>query len=272
MRPSADCSFNSPLLTLANSQLKECMNITSDLVIGDPSCRGGCTISALQEDTENVQEIGGSLIIRCCNGLPSVSGWNALQTIRGSLVIEANMDLLSVENAFETLTQLDGSLIIRQNRALTSVRSAFNDLDRIGGYVNIERNWKLNDMSGLGALSVIKGNQLLGGSALSVLFNPALEDLAWLARMDSIEDGVVHIEGNSVLCYAGYPQWGTFGSFFGRSGAQGEDQGIDWRSLISTNAEWEYSWTGPSIPSLVVKGNAPRGACGELNLPDLEFL
>lgn len=176
------------------------------------------------------------------------------------------MNMLSVVNAFTTLTRLDGSLIVRQNGALTAIRAAFFALDRIGGYVNIERNWKLNDVSGLSALSVIEGNQLLGGSALSVLFNPALEDLAWLAGMDSIENGVVHIEGNAALCYAGYPQWGTNGSFFSRSGVQGEDQGIDWRSLINSSAEWEYSWMDTNIPSLVVRDNAPSGACGALHM------
>lgn len=270
--PSADCSFASPLLTSsdANSQLKDCTNVTSDLIVGDPTCRDGCTISSLQAATDTVQEVAGSLIIRCCNGLTFVSGWSRLQRIRGSLVIEANMNMLSVVNAFTTLTQLDGSLIVRQNGALTAVRAAFLALDRIGGYINIERNRKLNDVSGLSTLSVIEGNQLLGGSALSVLFNPALEDLTWLARMDSIENGVVHIEGNTALCYAGYPQWGPVGSFFSRSGVQGEDQGIDWRSLISSSAEWEYSWMDTNIPSLVVRDNAPSGACGTLHMSGLE--
>ena len=271
---SADCSFPSPLLDLseANSQLQGCTNVTSDLVIGDPACSGGSTVPFLlgEATTRSVQEIVGSLIIQCCNGLSLVSGWSALQTIRGSLIIEANMDLQSVMSAFAALNRLDGSLTIRQNGALTSVVTSFLALDRIGGYINIERNQKLNDLSGLGTLSVIEGKQLLVGSALSVLFNPALEDLAWLASMDSIENGVVHIEGNTALCYAGYPQWGTFGSFFNRSGVLGEDKGIDWQSLISSTAEWEYSWTGTSIPSLVVKGNAPSGSCGAFHVQGLQ--
>lgn len=269
---SADCSLSSPLLTSsdANTLLKDCTNITSDVIVGDPTCTGGCTLSSLQIAADSVVEISGSLVIRCCDGLTFIGGWNALETIRGSLIIEANMEVLAVVNAFIALTRLDGSLIIRQNGALTSVRAAFSVLERIGGYINIERNRKLTDVSGLATLSVIEGNQLMGGSALSVLFNPALEDMAWLTRLTNIENGVVHIEGNTGLCYAGYPQWGTFGSFFGRSGVQGEDQGIDWRTLIHSSANWEYMWTDMNIPSLVVKDNAASETCGTLYVSGLK--
>ena len=71
-------------------------------------------------------------------------------------------------------------------------------------------------------------------------------------------------EGNTQLCYAGYPTW-NIGSYLPREPVDGgEDVGVDWRTKLTTNEVWQYTWgvEGGGYPTLVVQINAPAESCG----------
>ena len=241
----------------------DCTSINGDLVIGDPSCGGACTVNSLFFLSETIEEITGSLIVRCCNSLTVISGWGVLHTIRGSLVVEDNAGL-SVIDSFPTLANLGGNLILRNNPALermSTTSGASSVLTRVEGYLHIERNLQLSNLEFLSTMTTIAGNHLLDRISFALLYNPKLNDLNWLRSLKSIQNGTVWIEGNTQLCYAGYPQW-QLGAYKVRTQLQTADKGIDWRTFMVNQVPSDFTWLGMNIPYLVVKDNAPEGSCG----------
>ncbi len=154
-----------------------------------------------------------------------------------------------------------GSLEISQNGNLTVV-SGFGSLTVVEGYLQVDHNRLLHQLDGLGAVVDIRGSELVAGHALNILYNPILPDLRWLRNLTQIGFGTVHIEGNAVLCYAGYPQWGA-GIYSPRP--PGGDKGIDWRTLLQGVPDWQYTWgdVGGGYPTLVIQNNAAYEDCGE---------
>lgn len=157
-----------------------------------------------------------------------------------------------------------GSIVIAQNPKLVTV-SGLSQLQTIDGHLDIDRNTALTSVSGLRRLMMIRGSQLVSGHALSLTYNTGLTSLEGFHALSSILYGTVRVEGNTALCYAGYPQWGD-GVYVVRSGSNTEDKGIDWRSVILQGAnEWQYTWDVPGggYPTLIVQNNAATGGCGE---------
>ena len=240
-----------------------CASINGDLVIGDPSCGGACTVNSLFFLSRSIEEIAGSLIVRCCNTLTVISGWGVLHTITGSLVVEDNARL-NVIDSFQILANLGGNLILRNNPALVQMNmssGAPSILTRVEGYLHIERNLQLANLEFLSTITTIAGNQLLDRISFALLYNPKLNDLKWLRSLKSIHNGTVWIEGNTQLCYAGYPQW-QLGAYKARTQLQNADKGIDWRTFMVNQVPSDFTWLGTNIPYLVVKDNAPEGSCG----------
>lgn len=170
------------------------------------------------------------------------------------------MQLRSIEG-FGGLESV-GNVEISQNGNLTRI-GGFSSLRSVQGYLQIDRNQRLSNLDGLTGVTTIGGASLVSGHALLVLYNPILLDLSWLRNLTPIGFGTVHIEGNLLLCYAGYPQWAV-GEFNARPPSG--DKGIDWRTLLSVRVPpWQYSWgvEGGGYPTLVIQNNAPYNECGK---------
>ena len=202
-------------------------------------------------------------MIQCCSALEDVSGLSSLTNIAGTLKIYYNERLHTV-GGFEVLETV-GNLEISQNANLTKI-VGLSSLETIGGYLQIDHNQQLVELDGLSGVGAIGGSEVVAGHALNVLYNTALRDLRWLQNLTSIRFGTVHIEGNLVLCYAGYPQW-SVGGFNSRPPSG--DRGIDWRTLLAAGGvpSWQYSWNteGSGYPTLVIQNNAPYDFCGKFN-------
>lgn len=152
------------------------------------------------------------------------------------------------------------NLEISQNANLTQI-SGLTSLEMIRGYLQIDHNQKLVNLDGLSNLRSIGGADLVAGHALNILYNPSLSDLRWLQNFTRIESGTVHIEGNSGLCYAGYPQWAE-GGFELRPPAG--DRGVDWRRLLGPGVpRWQYSWGAEGYPTLLIQNNARYEDCSK---------
>ena len=160
------------------------------------------------------------------------------------------------------------NLQIAQNSKLSRV-TGFSGLSTISGYLEIDRNPALYDISGFRSLQTIQGAEVILGHALTLTYNTNLTDLSGFSSLSSIQLGTVHIEGNTRLCYAGYPQW-RVGSYPVRPEVVGGvDVGIDWRSRLADNVPiWQYTWrvVDGGYPTLLIQNNAPSGDCGELNI------
>lgn len=198
-------------------------------------------------------------MIQCCNDLESIAGLNSLTSIAGTLRVYYNSRLQSIDG-FGALSNV-GSLEISQNGNLTVV-SGFESLTVVEGYLQVDHNHLLQRLDGLEAVEDIRGSELVAGHALNILYNRILPDLRWLRNLTQIGFGTVHIEGNTALCYAGYPQWGA-GIYSPRP--PGGDKGIDWRTLLQGVPVWQYTWGGGGggYPTLVIQNNAAYEDCGE---------
>ncbi len=236
-------------------QFEQCQTIDGDLVLGVKDCSQQCTIANL-DNLEDIKEITGDLIIQCCNQITStVSALQNLQFVRETLRVFYNSQLINIDG-FQKLLQV-GNVEIFQNPSLISV-PGLNSLSLIDGYVSIGNNPKLERITGFSNLRTISGNNLTNDHAITIIYNPVLTDISGFRLVATIAFGTVHIEGNTNLCYAGYPLW-SYGTYNNRY--MTGDMGIDWRSiLIST---WQFSWqTTTGVPSLLIQNNGNESTCG----------
>lgn len=237
--------------------------MNGDLRIGHQDCSTPCSVTGFSP-LSVVTGITGTLTIQCCNSLRNISGFNALTKL-GSLRIYYNGELREI-SGFASLPSLQGSVTISQNTKLTQI-SGLTSLRSIDGYLAVERNPALSDLSGLRQFTNLHGMELLSGHALSVTYNTQLTDLSSLASIRNISYGTVHIEGNTALCYAGYPTWQP-GSYPLRPhpSVDGADVGIDWRTRLSGVEPWQSTWgvQDGGYPTLVIQNNAPPENCSKL--------
>ena len=133
-------------------------------------------------------------------------------------------------------------------------------LSTVDGYMALERNPALSNINGFSSITAISGNQLFGGHSLVLLYNNALTDLKAFGKVTTISGGTIRIEGNSNLCYAGYPRW-NYGSYSSRYSSG--DMGVDWRSKLSAVPQWQYTWGMTGVPTLVIQDNGNQTTCGE---------
>ena len=244
------CSVPAAAITQADIDgLSNCTSLPA-LTIGLRDCSIECGITSLYS-LRYLKTIAGDLTIQCCASLTALNGLGALTGVGGSLVLHFNQNLKALEG-LPVLTRVNGSVQISQNVQLTAV-SAFESLQTIGGNLLIANNPALISVGGFAALRTIKGEELeAAGHALSVLYNTALSDLSGFAGLANISFGTVHIEGNTKLCYAGYPIW-TGGSSYLPRLVDG-DRGIDWRQKLK-GPQWQFTWKISGIPTLVIQQN-----------------
>ena len=229
-------------------------------MVGTSDCLIDCTATNFSA-LDSITEIQGSLIIQCCS-IMEISGLSSLREIAGSLVIFYNRNLQRISGfgALQTVTNIE----ISQNMILQAVSSpGFQSLLTIRGYLQIDANVALNSLDGFQTLQMIGGSDLVAGHALNILYNTNLSSLRGFRSLNAIGYGTVHIEGNTNLCYAGYPQWNV-GSYPPRLPRGSGDVGIDWRTrLAMTVPDWQYTWGVAGFPTLVVQNNAVRTSCSE---------
>ena len=226
--------------------------------MGARDCSLQCDVTGFSS-LDSVTEIRGSLIIQCCSGLEDIGGLSSLQQITGSLVVYYNQNLRRISGfgALQTVTNIE----ISQNMILESV-SNLGQLT-ILGYLQIDGNAALNNLDGFQNLQAIGGDQLVAGHALNILYNSNLMSLRGFRSLNTISYGTVHIEGNTNLCYAGYPRWNV-GSYPRRLPSGSGDVGIDWRTRLAMEVpDWQYTWGGAGFPTLVVQNNAESTDCSE---------
>ena len=250
-----------PAVAFAQFDIDNLANCTAlpSLTIGIRDCSVGCNVTSLSS-LRNLQTIYGSLTIQCCGSLSAVGGVDQLTSVGGSLVLYYNQNLATL-GGFSKLIRVNGSVEISQNVQLETV-SAFARLQTIGGNLLIANNPALTNISGFAALQVIKGEELAAGNALNILYNGALADLRGLSALVNVSFGTVHIEGNTRLCYAGYPLWTGENVYLPRS--LGGDKGIDWRQKLK-GPQWQFTWNIIGIPTLVIQQNGI--SCGEFCAP-----
>jgi hypothetical protein len=265
---SADCASSGVLLGDADVQQlaadllsKACSVISGSLDIG--SSQSSCTITTLSPIT-SIREIQGSLSIQYCSTLTQITDFQSLVSVTGSISIYFNQNLATI-GGFSSLRNVT-NLQISQNPKLQRV-TGFSGLSTISGYLEIDRNPSLYDISGFRLLQMIQGADVILGHVLTLTYNTNLTNLSVFSRLSSIQLGTVHIEGNTRLCYAGYPQWRE-GSYPVRPEVVGGvDVGIDWRTRLDENVPiWQYTWrvVDGGYPTLLIQNNAPSSDCGEL--------
>jgi hypothetical protein len=150
-----------------------------------------------------------------------------------------------------------GNIEISQNPNLQSI-SGFQYLNQITGYLSINYNPSLTSITGFTQLTSVLGGQLVNDQAITLLYNAALNDISGFRALSTIDYGTLHIEGNTNLCYAGYPKW-TYGSY-GRRYSTG-DKGIDWRSKLSSTNSRQFTWGINGVPTLVIQNNGNLTTC-----------
>lgn len=235
------------------SSLSNCQQINGSLILGDQDCTTPCTISNFTPLT-NLQSITGSLVIQCCNTLTSIPAIPRLTSILGTLQIYYNAGIQTIASIVLATV---GNVEISQNGLLRTIDSL--QVSQIKGYLSVSYNPSLSSITGLTSLVTIQGNELVNGHALVLLHNRALTDISGLRALDTIEHGTVHIEGNTQLCYSGYPRW-TYGSY-GQRYSTG-DRGIDWRSKLALQNSWQFTWDGNGVPTLNIQDNGNHSTCG----------
>lgn len=250
-------------LTQYMNSFPSCTLMNGDLRFGYQDCSTPCTVTGFSP-LRGVSTISGTLSIRCCNTITAIGEFNALTKIIGSLEIYYNRELVTIRG-FLALTNVQSRITISQNRKLTAI-SGFSSLTAVDGFLSIERNIALVNLDGLQQLTTLSGAELLSGHALSVIYNTHLRDLSGLVNIHNISYGTVHIEGNTALCYAGYPVWqqDTY-PLRPHPSAVGADVGVDWRTRLSGVEPWQYTWgvQGGGYPTLLIQNNAPNGSCGK---------
>lgn len=254
---SLECNpLASPALNNTDLQpLQGCTVLRGSLILGYADCSQACTVTDLGP-LSSLRTVQGSFIIQCCNAMSEIAGLPSLGQIEGTLMVRSNMRLqrISAQSQFSSI----GSIDISQNQNLQAVTS-FTTVNILSGYLVISRNPLLTDISGFRNLVRISGGDG-SGQALSILYNIALTDLSGLRALRAIGFGAVRIEGNIQLCYAGHPVW-QYGSYPLRP-SQG-DQGIDWRTVLSSAPIWEYTWNVSGIPTLLIQNNGNSELCRE---------
>ena len=238
-----------------------CTVYSGNVMIGYQNCSIPCDITSFSF-FDGISILNGSLSIQCCHRITDMNDFPLLMNVLGSVIVYYNRELRTI-SGFPELLNIQGSITISQNPKLTTIRG-LNRLGTIGGYLAIEFNPLMTDFEGLNQLSTISGRELQSGHALNILYNTNLASLGSLSSLAMILYGTVHIEGNTALCYAGYPIW-NFGSYPLRLGSSisGVDKGIDWRTKLSRVNSWQYTWEieGGGYPTLLIQNNAPTGSC-----------
>lgn len=223
--------------------------------MGYYNCSRACIITELSA-LASLQTVRGSLSIQCCNSLIDIAGLRSLRRVEGTLRIRYNLALerVSAQSPLQGIKNID----ISQNQNLQAI-TGFENLIQLDGYLVISRNPALTILTGFRSLALITGGES-SGQALSVLYNTALTDLSGLRSLRAVGIGTVHIEGNTRLCFAGHPMW-RYGSYPSRP-SEG-DQGIDWRTVLSSAPLWQYTWNVSGIPTLLIQNNGDQTTCRE---------
>ena len=111
----------------------------------------------------------------------------SLTSMPGTIVIESNYGLASMDGAFLALRDIEGFLSIERNAAMTSLGDGLSGLEEVGTNLQIRDNEALTSLGdGFSALQTIGGNSagMRGGRGLDLVIrgNTALASLGTAFR------------------------------------------------------------------------------------------
>jgi len=139
----------------------------------------------------NIQTIGGDLLIENCSAISTLNGLTGLKTVKGDFYIVGN-DQLQNLNGFNNLTNVAGNININGNHALIGV--GLNNLIELEGKLSIDENDALTSIT-------INGLNMIGG-LVSVSENPQLLTIG-LSSVSNIGDNLI-IHDNASLTSVGF--------------------------------------------------------------------
>jgi len=137
----------------------------------------------------NLNSIGGNLIIESNPFLSNINGLNNLSYIGGGLSIGYNPHLASF-NGFASLDSIFDKVDIWENSSLSTL-VGLNELKFIKSDININSDSSLTNLQGLNALSAIGGNLTIGG-------NIVMTDFAGLDSLKTI-GGNLQVQSNPLI-------------------------------------------------------------------------
>jgi len=193
-------------------------SIWGNLNIGTLNIGGANSSLTNLSGLENLNLIGGSLVIISNNSLENIIGLENLTSIIGDMIIGtgyynfgANPSLTSF-TGLNNVTFIGGNLEVTHNDALTCF-TGLENVVYIGGSIHVNKNSSLSSLTGLENLYSTGGGINIGGSG-PLNGNPSLTSLSGLDNLTSI-GAWFRIENNdSLTSFLGINNLNTIGGEF----------------------------------------------------------
>lgn len=171
------------------TQLRDCVSINGDLVIGNSG------LSTL-EDLHALRSIFGNVLVYGNHSLKNLKGLNSLQSIGGYFTMHKNNSLTNLEG-LETLNST-GGLKLWSNRSLESLEGMIA-LDAIDGNFEIYDNGALQNLEGFGVLNRVGGDLLIWcNDSLAKSEAQRFRDAIGVSNIDG--EITIYDNGDSVGC------------------------------------------------------------------------
>lgn len=195
-----------------------CTEIEGDVVINGPNplnlnglsvlnrVGGGLRVSNTSmtslEGLDNIDFVGGDLIINFNDLLTSLSGLESIDSVQGFFGIDANLTLSGLQ-ALANLSYIGGSLSIASNLPLTNLNGLEN-LRTIGAGLYISYQEELTSLEGLSNLISV-GENAMESTIVGIQFahNPSLIDLSALSNMQPINCFLSFFENAALVSLEG---------------------------------------------------------------------
>lgn len=154
--------------------------------------------------TMSLTEVGGSLIIEDNPSLPTIQEFVNLGSVGQSIIVQNNDALMSMFD-FDALAEIGATLYIYDNNALESITS-FGNLATIGYNFDIRSNPALTTIEGFENLSI-------AGIHFFVLDNPLLVNIPNFDALTSV-GGIFHILNTGISAIDGFSSLSSIGGNF----------------------------------------------------------
>ncbi|MBY5958992.1 T9SS type A sorting domain-containing protein [Membranicola marinus] len=235
---------------------------------------------------ENLETIGGYLLIYNNSSLKNVDGLSSLSSIGGDLNIYNNGSLANVDG-LSSLTSIDGGLNIYNNGSLANV-DGLSSLTSIGVVLEIRDNSSLMNVDGLSALNSI-------GASLYIFYNSSLTNVDGLSSLLSIGRKLYIVSNVSLTNVGGLSSLSSIGGDLAlyNNGALANLDGlsslssvggnldirdnssltnVDGLSSLSSVGGWLWIQNNAILPSLEGLENIDPGSITDLRIQDNPIL
>lgn len=137
---------------------------------------------------ENLNEVGGILILRDNASVENVNGFSSLNHIDGYFEFSGH-ELVEDFSGFNNLLSIGGELEVDENNGLINL-NGLDNLMSVGGRLKFTANENLISSEGINNLSIIQGDLYV--------FNNGFESLSGLSNLNTIS-GEIYISSNEAL-------------------------------------------------------------------------